>query len=112
MHGDPHVARALVPRRPPAFPASALALALFLASGAAAQQAPSPFENGVEPARRAAGSTNWSSPPGSAWAFNRRTPAPTRSFCGASYLDVIGTLPTAEEAAQFLADQDPRKRAA
>ena len=28
------------------------------------------------------------------------------------YLDVIGTLPTAEEASQFLADPDPAKRAA
>ena len=28
------------------------------------------------------------------------------------YLDVIGTLPTPEEASQFLADQDPDKRAA
>ena len=33
-------------------------------------------------------------------------------FLRRAYLDVIGTLPTAQEAAQFLADRDPAKRAA
>jgi hypothetical protein len=33
-------------------------------------------------------------------------------FLRRAYLDVIGTLPTADEAAQFLADQDPAKRKA
>jgi hypothetical protein len=33
-------------------------------------------------------------------------------FLRRAYLDVIGTLPTAEEATQFLADGDPAKRAA
>src|ERR1035437_9870597 len=32
-------------------------------------------------------------------------------FLRRAYLDVIGTLPTAQEAAQFLADRDPAKRA-
>jgi len=33
-------------------------------------------------------------------------------FLRRAFLDVIGTLPTAQEAAQFLADRDPAKRAA
>src|SRR5450631_761575 len=33
-------------------------------------------------------------------------------FLRRAYLDVIGTLPTAKEAAEFLADRDPAKRAA
>src|SRR5665811_1591333 len=33
-------------------------------------------------------------------------------FLRRAYLDVIGTLPTAQEAAQFLADRDPAKRPA
>src|ERR1035437_6389945 len=33
-------------------------------------------------------------------------------FLRRAFLDVIGPLPTAQEAAQFLADRDPAKRAA
>jgi hypothetical protein len=39
-------------------------------------------------------------------------PASDAVFLRRAYLDVIGTLPTGEEAAKFLADQDPHKRAA
>ena len=42
-------------------------------------------------------------------------PAPLSSdavFLRRAYLDVIGTLPTAQEASDFLADRDPAKRAA
>jgi len=33
-------------------------------------------------------------------------------FLRRAYLDVIGTLPTSQEASQFLADRDPNKRGA
>ena len=39
-------------------------------------------------------------------------PCSDEVFLHRAYLDAIGTLPTAEEAAHFLADKDPAKRAA
>jgi hypothetical protein len=39
-------------------------------------------------------------------------PCSDEVFLHRAYLDVIGTLPTAEEASQFLADKDPAKRSA
>ncbi len=39
-------------------------------------------------------------------------PCSDEVFLRRAYLDVIGTLPTSQEAAQFLADADPHKRAA
>src|SRR5204862_7358099 len=39
-------------------------------------------------------------------------PASDEVFVRRAFLDVIGTLPKADEVARFLADQDPNKRAA
>jgi hypothetical protein len=90
--------------------ASALTLAFLLASGAAAQQAPSPFETRVEPAPRGRIDelvfANWKR-----LGIQPAYPCSDEVFLRRVYLDVIGTLPTAEEAAQFLADRDPHKRA-
>jgi hypothetical protein len=49
------------------------------------------------------------------WTAQKITPAEVCSdatFLRRAYLDVIGTLPTAEEAREFLADKDPHKRRA
>jgi hypothetical protein len=91
--------------------ALALILWIFTAPAATAQQAPSPFETRVEPSPRGRIDelvfANWKR-----LGIEPAYPCSNEVFLRRAYLDVIGTLPTAEEAAQFLADQEPRKRAA
>ncbi|MBZ5581249.1 MAG: DUF1549 and DUF1553 domain-containing protein [Acidobacteriia bacterium] len=85
---------------------------LFLAAGLGAAEGPrSPFETGAEPAPRGRidelvfGKLKEL---GARPAF----PCSDEVFLRRAYLDVIGTLPTPEEAWQFLQDPDPNKRAA
>jgi hypothetical protein len=85
-------------------------LAFFLPPAATAQQAPSPFETSVEPAPHGQIDelvfANWKR-----LGIQPAYPCSDEVFLRRAYLDAIGTLPTAEEASQFLADRDPRKRA-
>jgi hypothetical protein len=87
--------------------------ALLLAAVAAAADQPftPPFETAAEPAPRGRIDelvfTRLKS-----LSIQPAHPCSDEVFLRRAYLDVIGTLPTLQEASQFLADTDPNKRAA
>ena len=88
------------------------AFSAALAAGAGTgKPAVAPFEMGSEPARHGKIDelvfANWKR-----LNIQPANPCSDEVFLRRAYLDVIGTLPTPEEASQFLKDRDPAKRSA
>jgi hypothetical protein len=90
---------------------SVLLLPVAVAAAGTERPVQSPYESRVPPASKG----KIDDVVFAAWkrlGIEPAAPCSDEVFVRRVYLDVIGTLPTAEEASQFLADQDPGKRAA